>query len=180
MGADVGERFALLQHIEEPGRAQVGHAGHQLQDVVHALHIDGGLRLGAGQDGAEDRRIVDQLALQHGGDLEALGHDVVGHEAVRGGDGERAFELGRSALRMIHGLSARTCMPAFERGADEADLGAVAAGEDDDVAGAVVDHALQVVGRGMNVELPGGGASLRRLNRATRFRCSMRSGPRGA
>ena len=41
--ADVGQRFALLLDVEEPGGPQVGHARHQLQDVVDALHVDGRL-----------------------------------------------------------------------------------------------------------------------------------------
>src|SRR5690349_5769577 len=47
--ADVREGLALFVDVEEPDRAEIRHTGYELEDVVHALHVDGGLLWSAGQ-----------------------------------------------------------------------------------------------------------------------------------
>ena len=61
---------------------------------------------------------------------------------------------GRSASSRIQGLSTSACSPGVERGLDAVDLAAVAAREDDGVAGTVAQHALQEVRAGVDLELP--------------------------
>src|SRR3712207_7607310 len=72
-------------------------AGDGLQEIVDAAHVDrrgGGC---AGDQFAEDRGCVDQLALEDGGDLVALGHDVVRDEVL--GFGEVRSEEHTSELQ---------------------------------------------------------------------------------
>ena len=80
--ADVGQPLALDRAVEEPRRTPQWRPGDGLAQVMHALHDDGRLGVAAGDDGAEHVAVVDQLLLQDGRDLEAFGHDVVGHQPL--------------------------------------------------------------------------------------------------
>jgi hypothetical protein len=94
VGADVVEPLALLVAVEEPGGPDVGRARHHLHEVVDAFHVDAGLLRGSGHDLPEDRRVAHQLALELVRDLEPLGHDVEGHEALLVGGGQSLLEGG--------------------------------------------------------------------------------------
>ena len=135
----------------------LGAPDDDLHQVVDALHVDAGLAPACPASISPNvAAIVDQRALQHRRDLEALGHDVVGDDALRVGVGERRLELRQVvATARIHGLSARTCRPGADRAADAVDLPAVAAREHDDVAGPLAEHALEEVGAGVDFQLPG-------------------------
>ncbi len=137
-------------------RPDVRHARDDLHQVVHALHVDRWLRLGPGYDLAKRRAIVDERTLEHGRHFEALGHDVVGDELPRVGFGQRRLDL-----RQIGGLEDPRLVgedvdPALDRRQDAIHLHRVPAREDDDVAGTLLEHALEVVGARVHLEIPRG------------------------
>ena len=138
-------------------RPDVRHARDDLHQVVHALHVDRRLRLGPGHDLAKRRAIVDERTLQHRRDLEALGHDVVGDElaARRPRPAPPRASADRRTSR-IHGLSARTWIPPLTDARMRSIFTRVPAREDDDVAGTLLEHALEVVGARVHLEIPRG------------------------
>ena len=158
MRADVARRLALLVGVEEPLRPDVRRARDDLHQVVHALHVDRWLGLGPRHDLAERRAIVDERALQHRRHFEALGHDVVGDELPRVGLGQRGVDL-----RQVGGLEdprlvGEDVEPALDRRQDAIHLHGVPAREHDDVARTLLEHALEVVGARVHLEVPRGRA----------------------
>ena len=125
-----------------------------LHQVVHALHVDRRLGLGARHDLAERRAIVDQRALEHGRDLEALGHDVVGDELLRVGFGQRRLDLRQVGRFQNPRLVGQDVEAGLDRRQDAIDLHRVPAREDDDVAGTLLEHALEVVGARVHLDVP--------------------------
>ena len=85
VGADVGNGFALLADVVEPGGPDERFAGDFLEEVVDALHDDRRLLGRALLERAEQLGHAGQFALEDAGDLVALGHDVVEQDLVGGG-----------------------------------------------------------------------------------------------
>ena len=67
--------------------------------MMDAFHINRRVAFRPLPDRAENARLVDQFALQDGGDLRSLGHDVVADQMLRVRRVERGFELGEVAGR---------------------------------------------------------------------------------
>ncbi len=156
MRADVAGCLSLLERVEEPGRTDVRRPRDHLHQVMHALHVDarvGGCSLHLL---AERRRVVHQRALQDRRDLEALGHDVVGDELFRVRLRQCRVELRQVSRLQDPGLVGQHIQAALHRGEDAVHLDAVAAREHDDVAGTILQHALEVVVAGVDLELPRG------------------------
>ena len=84
----IGEPRAFVGGVEEKRRAEVGHSGHGLQKMMDAFDDHPGVGFRPGDGRAENGRVVDQMLLDDGGGLEALGHDVVGHQAGAFGQGQ--------------------------------------------------------------------------------------------
>jgi len=76
---------------------------------------------------AEDLAIGHQLALQLAGDLIALGHDVVGGNALFAGQAESGFELGEVGGGDDPGLVGKDVEAGAQGGEDAVDLGAILA-----------------------------------------------------
>ena len=155
--ADIREGGALVGRIEEKRGPQVRHARDRLQQMMDALDLDTRLGLGAGDRGAEDRRVVHQRSLDDGGGLEALGHDVVRHQAGAVGQLERRFERGK--LRGVNDprLVGQHVEAGVERRADALHLIAAAAGDHHYVARPLGAHSPQRVVGAVDVEFPVGG-----------------------
>lgn len=158
VGADVGEGFALLFDIEEGEGAEHGDAGDGFEQAVHAVHVDGGVGGVAGEEVAEDGGGVDESAVEHGGDLVALGHDVVGDDVLAGGLVEGVGEAGEVGRTEDPGFVGEDVEAMGDGLFDAFDFRAIAAGEDNNVAGGLVaEEAGEGAGSGVDVEFPGGG-----------------------
>ncbi len=154
--ADVVQPFALLDRVEKPRRPDVRRARHHFHQVVHALHVDAGIRFGALDDLAKHLRVVDERALQHRGDLEALGHDVVGDHAFAIGLGEHGVELRQVGRGQDPRFVGEHVQAGAHRPRDAIDLRPVASGEDHGVARPLAQHPLEEVGAGVELHLPRG------------------------
>ena len=156
------------------GRPDVRRARHHLHQIVHALHVDARLRRRAG----DDRRRTSRGSLTSARcrivrDLEALGHDVVGDDAARVRVCQRLLQLRQIGGLQDPRLVGEHVQSGRHRRADPIDLAVVAPGEDDDVAGLVAEHALEVIRAGVDLELPGGRPFRRGgCSAAMRARCS--------
>ncbi len=158
MGADVTRRFALFVRVEKPRRPDVGRAGDDFHEVVHALHVDRRLGLAPSHDFAERRAIVDEHSLQHRRHFEPLGHDVVGDELAGVGLGQRGVDLRQVRRLQNPGLIGEDVQTALDRGQDAIHLDGVAAREHHNVAWALLEHALEVVRARVHLDVPRGGA----------------------
>ncbi len=158
MRADVARRLSLLVGVEKPRRPNVGRAGDDFHQVVHAFHVDRRLGLASRHDLAERRAIVDEHALQHRRHFEPLGHDVVGDELAGVGLGQRGVDLRQVRRLQNPGLVGEDVQTALDRGQDAIHLHGVAAREHDDVARALLEHALEVVRARVHLDIPRGRA----------------------
>ena len=145
MRADVVEPFALLGGIEEPRRPDVRRARDHLHQVMDAFHVHARIGFSAFHDLAERRRIVDQRALQHRRDLEALGHDVVGDRAFLIGFGEHRFQLRQFRRGQNPRLVGEHVQAAVHRPRDAIDFRAVLARQDDGIARPLAQHPVEEV-----------------------------------
>ena len=157
VGAHVGEGLALLARVEEPGGTQQGRPRRHLHQVVHAVHVEGRLLGRARPHLTRHRAVAHELALQDRGDLVALGHHVVGHEALLLGGVEGGLELGPVRGVDDPRLVGEDVEPRFHRGQDAVDLAAVAPRDHHHVARALPEHPLHEVGAGVHLELPARG-----------------------
>src|SRR5437899_1784570 len=121
---------------------------------MDAFHVDRRLLLRSGDDRTEHRRIVDELALKHGSDLVALGHDVVGDESFGCSGRERLLKRGQIFEADDPRLVRQYMQTGVNRLADVLDLAAITAGEYYKVPRAVGEHSLQKIRRGVNVQFP--------------------------
>ena len=154
MGPHVVEPFALLLRVEEPDGPRVRRAGHHLLEVVHALHVDSRLGFAAREQAAEGGRVVHQLALQLGGHLEALGHDVERDEPFLLGGGQGALELRQVVFLEDPRLVDERMQIGVERGLHAIDLPPVASRDHHGVPGMLLEHPLQEIRAGVDLELP--------------------------
>ena len=157
MGADVGDGFALLADIVEPRGPGERFAGDFLEEVVDALHDDGRLLGRALLERAEELGHAGQFALEDAGDLVALGHDVVEQDLVGGGAGEGLAEQVEVGGRDGHGFVGEHVEAGGDGAVDVFGLAGVVAGQHDDVAGFLAQHALEEIGAGIDLLLPVGG-----------------------
>ncbi len=157
MGADVRDGLALLADIEEPGGPDERVAGDFLEKVMDAFHFDGGLGGRAVFEGAEEFGPAGQFALEDGGDLVALGHDVVEKDFFVGGLREGLAEEVEPGGRDGHGLIGQDVQAGLDGTVDVLGFSGVVAGDGDDVAGHFLRHAVQEIGAGIDLFLPVGG-----------------------
>ena len=143
--------------IEKPRRPDVRRARHHFHQVVHALHVDAGIGLGAVDDLAKHRRVVHERALQHRGDLEALGHDVVGDHAFAIGLGEHGVKRRQVGLGQDPRFVGEHVQAGADRPRDAIELRPVASGEDHGIARPLAQHPLEEVRAGVELHLPRGG-----------------------
>jgi hypothetical protein len=122
---------------------------------MDALHVHGGVGLGALHDSAERRRMIHERALQDRRDLEALGHDVVGDEMLSIGLGEDRLHFREILGLQDPRLVAEHVQSGSNRRDHAIDLAAVAAGEHDDVAWTLPEHPLEKIGACVDLRLPG-------------------------
>src|SRR5437773_5093010 len=143
--ADVVESVALLGRVEEPGWSDVGSAGDDLLQVMHAFHVDRGFLRSPSHDFPERCRIVDELALETVRRLETLRHDVKRDDSSGIGLGQCRLQHRQIVRRQDPGLVSEHVKAGPHRREDPGDLPAIASGEDDDVARALAEHALEEV-----------------------------------
>lgn len=160
VGADVGEGFSILGGVEEPDGAAEGESADDFHDVMNAFRVDGGRGGGTFLEGSEDGGRVEEGTLEQGGDFVAFRHDVVADEAFGGGEVESLFEFGEIGEGDDPGLVGEDMQSGLERGEDAIDLAAVAAGEDDSIAGMIMEHGCHGVRAGVDIEVPVGGVVL--------------------
>src|SRR5207244_838116 len=113
--------------------------------------------LGSAQRSAKRRGIVDQLSLKERGDLVTLGHDVVCDDASLVGRVERCFKLRKIGLSNNPRLIGKYVQPGLNARIDSLNLAPIAAGNDDYIAGALLQHPLEEIRPGMNCQRPVGG-----------------------
>ena len=156
VGPDIGERVALLGHVEVPGRTRVGHAGNLFIRWWTLVISTAGA---SGEPGSWSPNTSGSAWSRRSSapTISALPPIMSASTSpLASAASATRSSRGRSARRMIAGLSARTCRPGLDRRLDQADLVAVAAGQDADAAGFLVAQPVEVVGAGMDGEGPGG------------------------
>lgn len=122
--------------------------------MVDALHVDTGLLLAAGDDFAEDVRVVHQFALQNRRDLVTLRHHVIGQHAVAPGHRERLLERREVFVADDPRFVRENVQAGIDGGTNVVDLAAVAPGEHHDVPRTVGKHPREKIGRCVDVEFP--------------------------
>ncbi len=157
MRAHVGQTFALLGDVKEPGRPQIRHAVHFLEQMMQALDGHGGLVTRPGERLAEEKRVIHEGALQHHGDFEPLGHGVEEEHAFfrRGAQGE--FERGKILRLDDPGFVCQDVQSVAGARKDAVDLAAIPTGHHHELSGALAEHALQKIGAGIHAHPPVGG-----------------------
>ena len=163
MGPDIVRRLALLTGVEEPRGAEVGRAGDGLHQVVHALHVDGGLGVRT-RTRSPNTAGSFTSARAAARDLEALGHDVVGDELAR-----RPRPAPPRASADLPTSGSTACRPELEPAPDDATMRSifsrVAAREDDHVPGRSLSMRSKKSGLVCTSSSHEVGLSARRLNR---------------
>ena len=142
---DVHNPLPLLGDVVEPWRTLQGRAGDDLVEVVNAFLGDRRIIGRAGVDLAEELRLMGEEALELGGDLEALGHDVIDHEIFLSSHGEGLAQQLEISRRDGHRLVGQNVQSRFHRLEDIAGLGAVVARDHHHVTGFFRDHALEEI-----------------------------------
>jgi len=156
MRVDVDDRFALLGGVVIPWRPLQRLAGHLLAEVMHALFGHGriigrSLFLLAVHVG-EAR----EFALQQGGDLVALCHDVVENHAFFAGRIERLLEQLEIFRRDGHRFVGQHVVAGLDTFQNVFGLARVVAGENHNVAGLVLQHFFEEVRPCVDHALPRG------------------------
>ena len=126
----VDDASALLLRVEEPLRALELRTGDHLGEIVDADLGDRWVVRRARLERAKQLDLLRQRALQHGGDLEALGHDVVQQHALFLRLGEVGLELWEIGGADDHGFVGEHVETGFDRLRDVFGLARVVAGDD--------------------------------------------------
>ena len=151
---NVGDRLALLADVVEPRGPGQWIARHFLEEMVDALHYDRWLLRGTLLEGAEKVGHAGQLALEDAGDLVALGHDIVEQHFVCGGAGEGLAEQFEVCGRDSHWFVGEDVEARGDGAVDVFGLVGVVAGQHDDIAGFLAQHAVEEIGAGIDFLLP--------------------------
>ena len=124
---------------------------------MHAFHVDARRVRGARHGLTEDGGVVDERALEDRRHLEALGHDVEGHDALAIGLGEHFLE--RRKIRGVQDprLVAEDMQTGLDRPRDPIDLAAIASREHDDIPRPLAQHPFEEIGAAVDLGLPRGG-----------------------
>src|SRR5262245_42417216 len=154
MRADIAERLALFMNVEEPRRTLERRAGDELLQKMYALVVDARLIRRARQRLAENITVLYQFALEDRRDLVALGHDVVGDQALA----IRVIEHFLQARQMLRDQYPRLVGEQVQSGADGGfevvNLPRIPPREHDNIAGFLLGEPLQEIRRGVQFELP--------------------------
>lgn len=156
MRRNVGDPLALLLHVVIPRRANQRPPRHRLEEVVDAAHRNRRIVSRSGKQVPEQLRIVHQIAGQNVERIIPLGHQVADPyaAAVRFGIGrtQRIEVFAADSQRLVR----QHMISGFHRREDITGFLPVVSGQDDQVAGTLADHPLEVVGTGIDHLPPGG------------------------